>query len=68
METPTQFSILDIINQMEPKIRKSLRLTNQQDREDLEQEIKLKIIEVSTNNIIRDTPGFWEYRRIIENN
>ena len=38
--------LLDLIDSLNPKIKKSLKNTNYQDRNDLEQEIKLKIIKI----------------------
>ncbi|SDK27190.1 hypothetical protein [Sediminibacillus albus] len=55
--------LTEIIIQMEPKIRKSIANTSSQERDDLEQEIKLKIIEIVTKGVIKDTPGFWEFKK-----
>lgn len=51
--------ILTIIEQFKPKIKKSLANTSYQEREDLEQEIKLKIVEKMRTVEFKDVPGFW---------
>jgi hypothetical protein len=44
------------------KIRSCLHQTNVNDREDLEQELKIKIIEKTTPIILNnDSPGFWSF-------
>lgn len=60
-----------IIKKMTPKIRKSLYSIDLRNREDLEQEIKLKLIEAIYNYEVKAIPGFWEFvelnhRRIIQ--
>lgn len=52
--------IEEILKEMEPKIKKSLYNTSMQEREDLEQEIRLSIIEIMEKNPFSYTPGFWE--------
>lgn len=52
--------VINIIERFQPKIKKSLSNTNYQDREDLEQEIKVKIIEKLTNIKFNDCPSIWE--------
>ncbi|MCK6207085.1 hypothetical protein ACQCVH_11415 [Bacillus infantis] len=42
---PTREEVLDMLESLTPKIKKSLKNTHYQDREDLEQEIKLKVLE-----------------------
>lgn len=49
------------IKQLYPKIKKSLYSTSPQNREDLEQELKMKITECFHNNVFEYTPGFWEF-------
>lgn len=51
------------IKKLDPKIKKSLFSTNVQNREDLEQEIKLKITECFKNDVFEKTPGFWEFAK-----
>lgn len=53
--------LLDSIDLMVPKIKKSLFNTNQNEREDLEQEIKLKIIEAVVVGKIGTPPTFSEF-------
>ncbi|GEN32356.1 putative FlaG/YvyC family protein [Cerasibacillus quisquiliarum] len=49
-----------IIEKFGPKIKNSLKNTHFQEREDLEQEIKLKIIEKLTDFKVKEVPSFWE--------
>lgn len=51
----------ETIRQLHPKIKKSLHHTSTQDREDLEQELKLKITECIYNDVFEKPPGFWEF-------
>jgi hypothetical protein len=46
---------------LNPKIKKSLKNTNYQDRNDLEQEIKLKIIESYEKIAAIEAPNFEEF-------
>lgn len=49
------------LTQFQPKIKKSLYNTKPQNREDLEQELSLKIVECFFNEVFEQTPGFWEF-------
>jgi hypothetical protein len=49
------------LKQLHPKIKKSLYYTKPQNREDLEQELKMKITECVQNEIFEKVPGFWEF-------
>lgn len=49
------------IQKLQPKIKKSLHSTKFQEREDLEQELNMKITECFHNNVFKSTPGFWEF-------
>jgi len=51
--------IMEVIKEFTPKIKKSLFNTSYQSREDLEQEIKLKIIEKMRTIHFEDPPSFW---------
>jgi quinol monooxygenase YgiN len=53
--------LVDLIDSLNPKIKKSLKNTNYQDRNDLEQEIKLKIIESYEKIAAIDAPNFEEF-------
>jgi hypothetical protein len=48
---------------MNPKIKKSLRSTDLNDREDLEQEIKLRIVEAVLKGKIDYPPTFTQYHQ-----
>lgn len=55
--------IVELIEKVEPKIKKSLYQTTWNQREDLEQSIKLKIIE-SIKNIEDDNYlGFFDFKK-----
>lgn len=49
----------EVLDRFAPKIKQSLKNTNYQDREDLEQEIKLKIIEKLFTVEFKEPPNFW---------
>lgn len=51
--------IENILNNFNYKIKKSLKNTSYQDREDLEQEIKAKIIEKINTIELKKPPSFW---------
>jgi hypothetical protein len=51
------------LKQLHPKIKKSLYYTKPQDREDLEQELKMKITECIHNDVFEQPPGFWEFAK-----
>jgi hypothetical protein len=51
--------IVRIINDFEFKIKKSLKNTSYQEREDLEREIKTKIIEKVHSVQFGEAPSFW---------
>ncbi|MGE6378562.1 hypothetical protein [Peribacillus muralis] len=53
--------LMSLINSLNPKIKKSLKNTNYQDRNDLEQEIKLKIIESYEKIAAIEAPNFEEF-------
>ena len=55
-----------IIKLMEPKIKKVLNRVSARDFEDVEQDLKLKILESINNVRIDETPGFWEFKRKVE--
>lgn len=52
---------LTIIEDFIPKIKQCLHNTDYQEREDLEQEIKLKIIEKLATVQFQDAPSFWDF-------
>jgi len=52
---------LTIIENFIPKIKQCLHNTDYQEREDLEQEIKLKIIEKLATVEFQDAPSFWDF-------
>jgi len=55
-----------IVQQFAPKINKLLYMTNLNDRKDLEQELKIKLIEHITKYDIDSVPGFWEMKENIQ--
>ncbi|MFC9541645.1 hypothetical protein ACFTQ7_17470 [Lysinibacillus sp. NPDC056959] len=52
---------LTVIENFTPKIKQCLHNTDYQEREDLEQEIKLKIIEKLATVKFQDAPRFWDF-------
>ncbi|KIU04529.1 hypothetical protein ACFVIX_06140 [Bacillus subtilis] len=54
-----------ILNQLESKIKKHVRETVLDEREDLSQEMKLRIIEKLESMLDEEVPGFIEYARNI---
>lgn len=61
MENNYNEEALMIIENFTPKIKQCLHQTSYQEREDLEQEIKLKIIEKLATQEFNDTPSFWDF-------
>ncbi|MCD7035367.1 hypothetical protein LRR81_14070 [Metabacillus sp. GX 13764] len=54
--------IVNVLLLMSPKIKKSLLNTDRNDREDLEQEIKLKLIEAVFGGRISPPPTFLDFQ------
>ncbi|GAQ18250.1 sigma factor regulatory protein rsoA [Oceanobacillus picturae] len=54
--------IINLINKVEPKIKSSLSQTSYSEKEDLEQSIKLKIIESASKIESIESPGFFEFK------
>lgn len=61
MENNYNEETLMIIENFTPKIKQCLHQTSYQEREDLEQELKLKIIEKLATQEFNDTPSFWDF-------
>lgn len=59
-------AVLAIIQKFSPKLKQSLYQTSQQDREDLEQDLILKMIEIIYRYNLESTPGFWEFQKMVE--
>ncbi|WP_047981741.1 helix-turn-helix domain-containing protein [Ornithinibacillus contaminans] len=58
-----------VLKEFDKKIKKSIHNTNPQERDDLEQEIKMKIMEKVSNFIDEaHTPGFWKFISEFEKN
>ncbi|GAA0853985.1 helix-turn-helix domain-containing protein [Paenibacillus glucanolyticus] len=55
-----------IIQKYTPKIQKSLWQTSNQDRNDLKQEVNLKMIEAVYKYDLETVPGFWDLMDIEE--
>lgn len=49
-----------IISKFKPRIRSSLTQTSRQEREDMQQEVYIKIMEVVYKYDIESTPSIWE--------
>lgn len=52
--------IKEIIQSLEPKIKKSLKETNKENQQDLEQQLRELIIKKLKNNNFKEVPGFFE--------
>ncbi|MBM7647033.1 hypothetical protein JOD45_003268 [Scopulibacillus daqui] len=63
---PAEFYVDDILKQMEPKIRKTLYSIPKSYREDVEQDLKLKIIQTIDNVKYEETPGFFEFKQKVQ--
>ncbi|MCZ4248093.1 sigma-O factor regulator RsoA [Bacillus amyloliquefaciens] len=50
-----------LISRFSPMIKKKLSSTSYQEREDLEQELKIKIVEKADMLLCQEVPGFWEF-------
>ncbi|MES5395736.1 sigma-O factor regulator RsoA [Bacillus amyloliquefaciens] len=50
-----------LISRFSPMIKKKLSNTSYQEREDLEQELKIKIVEKADMLLCQEVPGFWEF-------
>ncbi|MDT9027481.1 hypothetical protein [Rossellomorea yichunensis] len=51
---------VNVVRTFEPKILKSLHLTKQENREDLEQELRIKVIAYVRNYSLEDVPGLFD--------
>ncbi|MEW9677920.1 hypothetical protein ABRT01_17490 [Lentibacillus sp. L22] len=51
------------LKKLNPKIKKSLYYTSPQNRQDLEQELNMKITECFYNDVFEQPPGFWEFAK-----
>lgn len=56
----------EIVMKFAPTIQKSLYQTSPQERNDLKQEIQLKIIEAVFKYDIDSIPGFWDFIESID--
>ncbi|MEW4226416.1 helix-turn-helix domain-containing protein [Rossellomorea marisflavi] len=57
----------EIINLFEPKLKKSLSMTHYDQREDLKQELKYRLINYIQKYNVDSIPGFWELKAQLEN-
>lgn len=62
MNKSEEKEILSYIEQLEPRIKKALYQTAPKEREDLEQSIKLKILENQDKIFNLDSMGFFEFK------
>lgn len=60
-------SLLKVIDLFSPKINRSLQQTSQQNREDLAQDLKIKLLIWIRNYDVETTPGFYEMIELITN-
>ncbi|RWZ54774.1 hypothetical protein EQV77_14110 [Halobacillus fulvus] len=63
-EAQTDYAVeAAVIDTFEPKIKKSLTMTKTQNREDLEQELKLHVIHYVRTYSLDDVPGLFDLER-----
>lgn len=55
--------ILKLLKQLEPKMEKVLFQTSFEYREDLEQDLKEKVLKIINNKVTQEVPGFFEMNR-----
>lgn len=55
-------ALLDIINMFEPKVKGSLYQTQSLHRDDLRQELMIKLIKSIKKYDIESVPGFWDMK------
>ncbi|PLR75281.1 hypothetical protein CU633_21900 [Bacillus sp. V3-13] len=55
-----------IIDLFEPKLKKSMYMTNLNDRDDLAQELKVKMVSYIKGYDIDSVPGFWQIKERID--
>jgi len=60
-------SLLKVIDLFSPKIHRSLQQTSLQNREDLAQDLKIKLLVWIKNYDVETTPGFYEMIELIAN-
>ncbi|MEO4052895.1 helix-turn-helix domain-containing protein [Solibacillus sp. CAU 1738] len=63
-----EYALATLIEQFEPKIKKVSTFTSVSNREDLEQELKQKLILCIRNYEMNSVPGFFEYKNNSEVN
>lgn len=55
-----------VIKLFEPKLKKTLYMTNPNDRDDLEQELKMKMVSYIKEYDMNSVPGFWEFKEKVD--
>lgn len=55
-----------MFKKMDPKIKKTLNAIPKNYREDVEQEIRVKMFEIINNFLRMDNPGYFEFQEMIE--
>jgi len=55
-------SLMKIVDLFEPKLKKSLYNTSEPNREDLLQDLKLKLVTCIRQYDVESIPGFWEMK------
>lgn len=67
-QTGNEIALLAIVELFQPIIRKCLKLTSYKNREDLLQELYLKVIEEIKKYDLDSVPDFWEFLKLIDLN
>ncbi|XJZ27539.1 helix-turn-helix domain-containing protein [Bacillota bacterium Lsc_1132] len=55
-----------VIKLFEPKLKKTLYMTNPNDRDDLEQELKMKMVSYIKEYDTNSVPGFWKFKEKLD--
>lgn len=65
-QTDNKESLARVIEAFRPKLQASLYQTSVQEREDLTQELSVKLIEAIQHYNLESTPGFYDFLNQIE--
>ncbi|SDM91816.1 helix-turn-helix domain-containing protein [Sediminibacillus halophilus] len=61
-------ALIAILDAFEPKVKKSLYQTEERNREDMYQDLQLKMVEAVTSYDISTVPGFFDFQVQVESN
>ncbi|SDK27930.1 helix-turn-helix domain-containing protein [Sediminibacillus albus] len=61
-------ALMTILDLFEPKVKRSLYQTEERNREDLHQDLQLKVVEAVLNYDTTTVPGFFDFQSQVESN